>query len=270
MDKQSDHIADLLHKKWLGILTNEEQSELERWLSANAANREFSEYLSSQIPKAEIRIRAINLEKIASEINSQLSTDITVYYETDQVQQQPAKVYLLKKSIFKYAAAVLLLLIGAAVYYVYNSSENIPVKTTPVVADNILPGSQRATLILSNGKQITLNNVISETIADGNASIKNDQGQLIYDSGKGVGFNTMSTPRGGQYKLTLSDGTRVWINAASSISYPTVFTGKTREVNITGEAYFEVAANKTKPFIVKTSTDIIEVIGTDFNVNAYN
>ncbi len=79
----------------------------------------------------------------------------------------------------------------------------------------------------------------------------------------------MSTPRGGQYQLTLSDGTRVWLNAASSITYPTVFTGNTREIKMTGEIYFEVKTNKQIPFIVVTGKDRIEVLGTSFNVNAY-
>ncbi|MBO9574092.1 MAG: FecR family protein, partial [Chitinophagaceae bacterium] len=81
--------------------------------------------------------------------------------------------------------------------------------------------------------------------------------------------NTMSTPRGGQYQLTLPDGSKVWLNAASSIRYPVTF-GKTREVSITGEAWFEVAQNKSAPFIVKTITDEITVLGTSFNINSYS
>ncbi len=84
-----------------------------------------------------------------------------------------------------------------------------------------------------------------------------------------VAMNTMTTPKGGQYRVTLGDGTKVWLNAASSITYPTAFTGKKREVSITGEAYFEVSKNKEKPFIVKTSSDEITVLGTSFNINAY-
>ncbi len=88
--------------------------------------------------------------------------------------------------------------------------------------------------------------------------------------GEGGGINTMSTPRGGQYKLTLPDGTKVWLNAASSITYPIAFSGKTREVRITGEVYFEVAKNKQKPFIVKTHKENITVLGTQFNINSYS
>ncbi len=117
-------------------------------------------------------------------------------------------------------------------------------------------------LILSNGKKVELNNATSETIKDGTLSIENNNGQLSYKNADAVVMNTMTTPKGGQYQLTLSDGTKVWLNAASSITYPTAFNGKTREVNITGEAYFEVAKNKRQPFVVLSRNIQIEVLGT--------
>lgn len=86
---------------------------------------------------------------------------------------------------------------------------------------------------------------------------------------RGTSYNTMSTPRGGQYQLTLSDGTKVWLNAESSITYPTAFAEQTRQVTVTGEAYFEVARDRSKPFLVKTYSETIEVLGTTFNINAY-
>ncbi|MCR6722586.1 MAG: DUF4974 domain-containing protein [Chitinophagaceae bacterium] len=100
-------------------------------------------------------------------------------------------------------------------------------------------------------------------------------GQLVYDGANdeaiAVGYNSMATPKGRQFKMVLPDGTKVWLNAASSIRYPILFTGDERNVEITGEAYFEVAHNKSKPFHVKTSdgTDV-EVLGTHFNINSYD
>ena len=106
---------------------------------------------------------------------------------------------------------------------------------------------------------------------------KLDNGLLAYSvNGKQITendeafYNTISTPRGGQYQVTLADGTKVWLNAASSIRFPVVFTGTERKVEITGEAYFEVAKNKSMPFKVKAATSEIEVLGTHFNVNAYD
>ena len=84
-----------------------------------------------------------------------------------------------------------------------------------------------------------------------------------------VTYNTLSTPRGGQYQLVLPDGSKVWLNASSSLHFPTAFTGKNREVELTGEAYFEVAKNKEKPFHVKVNDMQVEVLGTHFNINAY-
>ncbi|MBO9572618.1 MAG: FecR family protein [Chitinophagaceae bacterium] len=198
----------------------------------------------------------------------------------------------LKSKILKWlSAAAVLLLIGVGTYvYINNSKTETQVATTvqPPAASDIAPGSNKATLTLSDGKIIELNNATSETIKDGALSIGNNNGQLVYSAelpipshggvapgGAGVGSvqrlstNTMSTPKGGQYQLTLSDGTRVWLNAASSITYPTSFTEKTREVSITGEAYFEVTQNSRLPFVVKTSKELITVLGTSFNVNTY-
>jgi transmembrane sensor len=139
----------------------------------------------------------------------------------------------------------------------------------------ITPGGNKAILTLQDGSTIVLDDAKDGTLAEqGNATVvKTANGQLVYngaDNGEQkVSYNTMSTPRGGQYKLTLPDGTDVWLNSASSITYPTAFVGNERKVTITGEAYFEVAKDKTKPFHVKAGTQDIEVLGTHFNVMAY-
>lgn len=146
----------------------------------------------------------------------------------------------------------------------------------------ILPGGNRAVLTLADGSQIMLDSTANGKLArQGNAEvIKLADGQLVY---KGAGnkesdlmYNTMSTPRGGQYKLILPDGSKVWLNALSAIRYPTSFAGNERSVAITGEVYFEVAKDPAHPFKVsllpasgKAGMEI-EVLGTHFNVNAYN
>ncbi len=134
--------------------------------------------------------------------------------------------------------------------------------------NDVLPGSNRAVLTLSDGRKVEL---VPETkkITEAGTHIQNENGKLVYQKTERVVMNTMSTPRGGQYQLTLPDGTNVWLNAASSITYPTAFINNTREVTITGEAYFEVVKNAAKPFIVNTYKDEITVLGTAFNVNAY-
>jgi len=146
----------------------------------------------------------------------------------------------------------------------------------------IQPGANKAILTLANGQQIILNNAQKGTIGQqGNIRvIKLDSGQLAYASptvespadqlAKGPLYNTISTPRGGQYQVTLADGTKVWLNAESSIRFPTAFAGKNREVELTGEAYFEVKADKSKPFVVKAGQTETRVLGTNFNIMAYS
>ncbi|RZJ76387.1 MAG: FecR family protein, partial [Flavobacterium sp.] len=142
------------------------------------------------------------------------------------------------------------------------------------VKNTIVPGSNNAVLTLANGNQISLNDKENGILASQSGVIitKNKDGQLQYQikADAPAGINTISTPRGGQYQLILVDGTKVWLNAASSITFPTQFNGSERKVEIIGEAYFEVAKNAKKPFKVKSKNQIIEVLGTHFNVNTYD
>ncbi len=188
------------------------------------------------------------------------------------------RVYLLRTVWFRYAAAVILVLSLGTIAYFWTINK----KTQQTLAGNsrqlktdIAPGSEKAVLTLADGRTITLNNAANGQLAvqQGSKVVKKD-GQVIYNSkdisATNVAYNTMSTPRGGQYKLTLPDGTNVWLNAATSITYPIAFTGKERKVKISGEAYFEVTKNKEKPFIVDIDgKSTVEVLGTHFNINSY-
>jgi transmembrane sensor len=138
------------------------------------------------------------------------------------------------------------------------------------------PGGNRATLILSNGNSINLTGIKNGALASEKGVVinKNADGRITYGHGKGNAesanvFNTVLTPRGGQYQLVLSDGTKVWLNSASSLKYPVTFTANKREVELSGEAYFEVAHNQHKPFMVVSNGQTVEVLGTHFNINAY-
>lgn len=140
----------------------------------------------------------------------------------------------------------------------------------------IIPGGNKAILTLSNGRQINLNDhKTGDLVSQASLRIrKTKDGQLVYETvDKGaanIGFNTVSTPNGGQYQVILADGTHVWLNAASSLRYPNKFVGDKREVELTGEAYFEVAHNPKKPFLVTSRKQTITVLGTHFNINTYN
>jgi transmembrane sensor len=174
------------------------------------------------------------------------------------------------------AAASIILCLSIGSYFIFHK------QLSPDTAQNqihdILPGGNKAILILANGNQIVLTSVHKGKLSEQGKAIitKTEEGEIIYQSSgaslsgnnKPV-FNTIVTPRGGQYCVVLPDGSKVLLNALSSLRYPTAFTGTKREVELNGEAYFEVAKNKKLPFIVKTSTQEVQVLGTHFNINSY-
>src|SRR5690606_39214563 len=149
------------------------------------------------------------------------------------------------------------------------------VATEVTVPIDIPPAANRATLTLANGDVIVLDSASDGQLAvQQGTRILKEADRIIYEGNQaqadaGVAFNVMSTPKGGQYTLMLSDGTRIWLNAASSITYPSVFNGQERRVRVTGEVYFEVARRDRQPFIVEAGNDRITVLGTMFNVRAY-
>jgi transmembrane sensor len=166
--------------------------------------------------------------------------------------------------------AVFLLIVGIAAYFLINKNDNhnAPSLTT------IEPGTNKAILTLSDGRTIILNDSISENIIDSKALINKTNGVLTYNSSNAQNinsniYNTMTTPRGGQYQLILPDGSKVWLNSASFIKFPVVFTGNQRIVELQGEAYFDIKANKKMPFLVKTLRADVKVLGTEFNINSY-
>lgn len=169
------------------------------------------------------------------------------------------------------AASILLVLGLASYFFFFNKLGNKDeiVKVQP--ADVQPPQSTKATITLADGRTITLDSLTSLTQGDVNV-VKNANGEVIYTgSATETVYNTLFNPRGSKVvNLTLNDGTKVWLNSESSLKYPTAFAGNTRNVEITGEAYFEVAHNKTKPFYVTKGDMQVLVLGTHFNINTYD
>ncbi|MDP4286223.1 MAG: FecR domain-containing protein [Bacteroidota bacterium] len=179
---------------------------------------------------------------------------------------------------YKIAAASLIIFIScaAAWFALRTPKDNTIAKASPKQLKNVTtPGGNKAILTLSDGSTIILDSAKNGQVAQqGGAQIaKLANGQLVYNALDNkpakVVFNTLTTPRGGQFKLTLPDGSEVWLNAASSIKYPTAFIGNERKVEISGEAYFEIAHNAAKPFKVSVNGMEVKVLGTHFNINAY-
>ena len=266
MSEKAFYIGELIKKQLQGELSEIEQAALNEWLSASENNR--------------IVFNMLNDEKwITGELKKFDRFDEKKSRETFR-KNQGAKV----RRIFSWtrvaAAVIIVLLLSLGGYFYFNNRNEKQIAKTETqqqrFKNDIAPGGNKAVLTLANGTQIILDSAANGTLTQqGNAKvIKLDSGQLAYTSTSlstsEVLYNTISTPRGGQYQIVLADGSKVWLNAASSLKYPTSFTGKERNVELTGEGYFEIAHNATMPFRVRVNDMNVEVFGTHFNINAYD
>ncbi len=203
-----------------------------------------------------------------------------------RIRQVMNRIAALKKSKFSHlksgrwwsVAAVVLLVLFAAWWFTPGRQkplQTVLAKHHPV---QIRPGGDKAYLTTASGDTIVLDHVHNGhiTLQSGIQVSKLNSGMLLYQAGNATAdlnatkqFNTITTPRGGQYQVVLSDGTRAWINSASTIKFPVAFSPDQRKVEITGEVYFEVAKNKKRPFLVEANHVQVQVLGTHFNVSAY-
>lgn len=223
-------------------------------------------------------------DKQAHELFSQIKSDPRyIGGSVREPDDQPAVVKFYHKRWLQ-IAAVLLICCTAGLYFLKNKHDDQILKNdianiqAPV---KIKPGGNKATLKLPNGEVIPLEGASSDLIAKSGKTdvLKIREGQLIYNKLRNCGqenlannkpvYSLLSTPKGGGYQVVLSDGTKVWLNSASSLSFPEAFSGKERHVELTGEAYFEVAKNKDKPFYVIINKVEVKVLGTHFNIAAY-
>lgn len=246
-----------LHKK----LTQDEEEELLQIIETTP-EAEFEEIVTELIDMD-------SSEQISfQEWNSRISSAISF----DKPKQKISRL----KNIYRYtAAAAILMLAGLSVFfYVHHKPE----KEALASSGNIKPGESKAVLITANGKEIVLNSALDTTkLVALNPGIKSVSADgLIYKqsdeaSGKAVGVNVLKTPKGGQYHIVLPDGTTVWLNSASELKFPSTFSSASRDVELKGEAYFEVAkyAGKGWTFNVKSDRQVVQVLGTKFNISAY-
>lgn len=256
------HILPLIEKYLAGAATEDEKAAVNHW------------YQSYQDADVEIFTNEVNSkEQTELRIKERLLASIREY------KNETGKG--MNKWWLRYAAAILLF--GTAIYFFigYNNDKKqntVIAKTQVDKTEKIVPGGNKALLTLADGSTIILDSAANGLLSQqGGIKVqKLNNGLLAYSiNGKLVTendqafYNTITTPRGGQYQVTLSDGTKVWLNAASSIHFPVVFTGSERKVEITGEAYFEVAKNKAMPFKVTAGSSEVEVLGTHFNINSY-
>ena len=271
---------------------------------ANSISREDLEHLLQKMGKGEdaetlTAVLKDHWEKAKEQNNDNLpGWDAKFKILMNEVKEKAPVVQMQVMSrtnpLYRVAAAVIIILmLGAGSYYFFfnkNSKQEIAATDTAVqqYKNDLLPGTTGAILTLANGKQIILDSAGNGTLAmQGKTKLINKDGKIIYHGNGRIAeevlYNTITTPRGRQYQLVLADGSKVWLNAASSIRYPATFAGKERKVEITGEAYFEVAplspptggGHGKLPFIVQINSPSgvdmgeIEVLGTHFNINSY-
>lgn len=173
------------------------------------------------------------------------------------------------------AAASIILVVSLGLFYYANNNQNRSGGLRLSKDNDIAAGSNKAILTLADGKQIELTGAKNGALANEDDAVinKTTDGQLVYEGTTGnksaVLYNNITTPRGGQYTIVLADGTKVILNAASSLKYPTTFKGTERKVELMGEGYFEVAHLQSKPFKVVSKGQTVQVLGTHFNINAY-
>lgn len=229
------------------------------------------------------QLNAVQLDELFFDIKQKIDADIDRGRKVDTAVGGPSEPLILKgRSKFVvlrrwFSAAAVLLCIGAVFYFYQHQG-----KTELAPNAEIAPGRNTATLTLADGKKITLSAATNGTLAEqvGAEITKTADGQLVYTvvPGKKGGsdqtinpaLNKIATARGEQYQVVLPDGSKVWLNAASTLTFPTTFAAqKNRKVELSGEAYFEVAKDKTHPFIVKSGQQEVQVLGTHFNISAY-
>jgi ferric-dicitrate binding protein FerR (iron transport regulator) len=256
---------ELFHKYLSDSMT---QQEFLRWKQL-LHDEAYSQQLEAQLDAL------VNADQSAAGIDAPAEK---MYRHIATVQFKQEKPAVMRR-YFRYAAAAAVLLIAAAgiFFLFFNNGKQNTNSESPLIAESLdmVPGTNGAVLTLANGKTIVLDSLQNGVIAlENNGRAVLEDGALRYDaagaSSGTVQYNTITTSRGRQFQLLLPDGSRAWLNAASSLTYPTNFFGTERKVQVMGEVYFEVAKQKNKPFKVTMPGDaFIEVTGTRFNVNAY-
>ncbi len=244
---------------------------LDKYISGEASPEEEQSLLNfyGSFKKSANEAEIPNKEQLGDKMLDRLFETVQV---NEPIQRSGGSFYLRKIAI----AAMLLLAITTGIYFYAGRIETEEETFAEIGINNdILPGYNKAILTLADGSTISLDDAKNGLLASqGNTAItKTENGQIVYEKnednpGRSV-INTIQTPKGGKYQVTLPDGSKVWLNSASSLSYPTAFSGTERKVILKGEAYFEIAPNKSVPFRVESNNQIVEVLGTHFNINSY-
>jgi ferric-dicitrate binding protein FerR (iron transport regulator) len=265
-------VAGLLMRRLQETLSEEDTQVLEQWLATQAAEQREFYQTATEWPAIEAALQSfyhIEEKKALEDVWMRIS-------ESSPVNASPSAIRSMKRYWIAAAAAALILgIVAIGIRSKKESTDNITITQT----EDVLPATNKATLQLADGSVITLDSTVNGTLAkQQNAVVINNaqgNGILSYKDQHTatIAYNKIVTQKGGQFQVVLPDGTHVWLNAATSLRYPTSFTGKERVVELSGEAYFEVASNSNQHFRVKITGDKtfdVEVLGTKFNISSYN
>ncbi|WP_143307665.1 FecR family protein [Chitinophaga vietnamensis] len=250
-----NHITVLLEKYAAGTISAEEQEQLSAAISA-ADDALYTQLLH-------------DYEQVVMSHTTTLPPDARLFAQLKSritaMDQELAAPRVIRWKQYAAAAAVALLAVWGAQHFFFRHNA-----IAPTAQQLPVPGGNKAILTLDNGATVALDSG-NKVIQQGTASIYQKNGQIQYSKTTGaVAYNTLSTPRGGQFQVVLPDGSHVWLNAASSIRYPTAFTGHERKVELSGEGYFDISPDAQRPFVVSCGGTAIQVLGTEFNVMAYS
>lgn len=272
----TERIAYLLHQHLKEELSELERTELEVWADSHLANRQLliditdSQSLSEALKQFH---EAYGMDEQGSMVRMRNRIRAQIGHQDHAIPRWPKS--------WRYAVAVACILCTVSLAFYFWTNKNAYQKTPMAFGGDASPGGNQATLVLPDGQTVTLDSLQDGIVA--NASLKYADGEKVVEGdwkeGSTDEWLTIATPKGGQYQVTLSDGTKVWLNAESSLRYPLQFAGDKREVELEGEAYFEVKpamsdgnekARKTGVgFFVKTKSQTVQVLGTQFNIAAY-
>lgn len=265
-DDKAYRVAYLIAAFIRNTLTDEEREELDEWVTESDENMKlFAELTDERNIKANLdRISNIDKDRALKEL-------LERFRQTDEKKDYSPAIGT--RWIYIAAASVALLI---AAFFIYRPFIKDKTPVAEIIQTDLQPGGNKAILTLSDGSQLILDSLHNDSlIRDGNTSLTKTDGQIEYAGNQSsqtdaVLYNTITTPNGGQYKVVLPDGSKVWLNASSSMKYPTSFAGRERKVEVTGEAYFEIVKVAGKSFIVTCKDLQTEVLGTAFNINAYD
>ncbi|SEJ39822.1 FecR family protein [Dyadobacter koreensis] len=274
MSEFSTRLTYLFNRYYCGEATSLETDELMAIIKEAKSNQELNELLQRAWDQTAGDQDFFSPQQSEKIFDSIISLATNGHHEEEDMEPPVLRSFYW----WRYAAAAIILIFGFGALYKFRSKSEIQtVGLVQPVTKDVPPGGNRAMLTLSDGSTIILDSAANGILArQGSTEVsKKENGQLVYNSSKQDNtkitnqINTLSTPKGGQYQIVLPDGSKVWLNSSSSIKFPAFFSKNERKVEVTGEVYFEVVKDKSKPFKVLFQDTEIEVLGTSFNVMAY-